>query len=533
MIIKYIRQISDISGNSLPKYIMILLVVFTFNSLLLQGENKIPSGITTIIIDAGHGGKDPGAVVGSAIEKDIVLDIALRLGKIIKRNLPDVKVIYTRRGDYFVPLFQRSVIANNNNANLFISIHANYCSAPSVKGTETYVLGLHRTQDNLDVAKKENSVILLEEDYTTRYEGFDPNLSESYIIFDMIQSNHFDQSVMFASMVQDLFRQQARRADRDVRQAGFLVLRETAMPSVLIETGYLSNKSEAAYLMTENGRETIASSIFRSLKNYKSKIESRLNLATGERNVKPRKTEISKKIIPDKAPVGKEIKKNQKGIESPKTITEEIKSVKNGSVEEVKPLKGNAVDEVESLKKSTVEEDMALKNNTNEEEEVKPLTGNTMDEVEPLKKSTVEEIKEIKNSPIAEVKPLKKNTAKEDEPLKKNTLKEVKSLKNSDIEEVKPLKKNAVEETANEYAFAVQICASKVKLPLTSKIFKGIEGIKNIQVGEYYKYICSESKSLAKTNQSLLLIREKVKDAFITGLKNGQPVPLKEALNHK
>jgi len=265
-------------------YIYRLLLVIVISLIInpLLARNKVPKGLEIVVIDAGHGGKDPGAVVGKAHEKDIVLQIALRLGNFIKEKLPDVKVIYTRSTDVFVPLFERSVIANKNNADLFISIHANYCATPSIKGTETYVLGLHRTIDNLNVAKKENSVILLEKDYTTRYEGFDPNLSESYIMFELIQNTHIDQSVAFAGILQDSFRQHAQRASRDVRQAGFLVLRETAMPGVLIETGYLSNQSEANYLMTSEGQETIAYSIFNSFKLYKEKFESRLNITSHE-----------------------------------------------------------------------------------------------------------------------------------------------------------------------------------------------------------------------------------------------------------
>lgn len=259
-----------------------LLLVISISLIInpLFSRNRETRGIETVVIDAGHGGKDPGAVVGKAHEKDIVLQIALKLGNYIKEKLPDVKVIYTRRTDVFVPLFERSVIANKNNADLFISIHANFCSSPSVKGTETYVLGLHRTEDNLNVAKKENSVILLEKDYTTRYEGFNPNLSESYIMFELIQNTHLDQSVIFAGILQDSFQKHAQRASRDVRQAGFLVLRETAMPGVLIETGYLSNQSESSYLMTDTGREALALSIFNSFKSYKEKFESRLNLAS-------------------------------------------------------------------------------------------------------------------------------------------------------------------------------------------------------------------------------------------------------------
>jgi len=164
------RQINNISAYSLTVPVLILL--FSFISGPVMSQKNASTGLSTVIIDAGHGGKDPGAVVGRAREKEIVLNIALKLGNLIKRDLPDVKVVYIRSGDYFVPLFKRSVIANNNKADLFISIHANYCSSPSVKGTETYVLGWHRSQENLEVSKNENSVILFEEVHSKKTERF-------------------------------------------------------------------------------------------------------------------------------------------------------------------------------------------------------------------------------------------------------------------------------------------------------------------------------------------------------------------------
>ena len=232
----------------------------------------------TVVIDAGHGGKDPGSVVGFAREKNVVLDIALKLGKLIKQNQQNIKVVYTRDKDVYIPLMDRAQIANKINADLFISIHANYCDNPNINGTETYVLGLHRTEDNLNVAKKENSVILLEDDYSTRYEGFNPNLSESYIMFELLQDSYLDQSVRFASILQSNFKELAQRHDREVRQAGFLVLRETAMPSVLIETGYLSNKKENTFLLSDAGRSEIAQSIYGSLLNYLTIIDAKGNL---------------------------------------------------------------------------------------------------------------------------------------------------------------------------------------------------------------------------------------------------------------
>ena len=267
----------------------------------LYGKKNETKGLETVVIDAGHGGKDPGAMVGKIRESEIVLAIALRLGNLIREKIPGVKVIYTRNTDDFVPLFERSVIANKHNADLFISIHANFCAAPAIKGTETYVLGLHRTEDNLNLAKKENGVILLEKDYSTRYEGFNPNLSESYIMFELVQGANIDQSVEFAGILQNTFQKHAQRASRDVRQAGFLVLRETVMPSVLIETGYLSNKAEATYLMSDAGRKTIALAIFNSFKAYKDKFEARINTKYTESPTQEKSSE--EKVQPVETPV--------------------------------------------------------------------------------------------------------------------------------------------------------------------------------------------------------------------------------------
>ncbi len=233
------------------------------------------SRVRTVVIDPGHGGKDPGAVYGNVREKDIVLDIAFKLGDYIKSAFPDVKVIYTRDKDVFVPLFQRAAIANRNDADLFISIHVNAVSRGSAQGTETFILGQHRSQENLEVAKKENSVILLESDYKTTYEGFDPNSPESYIMFELVQEEYLEQSAMLAASIQDQFRERVQRVDRSVKQAGFLVLREISMPGVLVEAGFLSHPSERSFLQSENGKAYLASAMFRAFRDYKKKIEAR------------------------------------------------------------------------------------------------------------------------------------------------------------------------------------------------------------------------------------------------------------------
>lgn len=227
----------------------------------------------TVVIDAGHGGKDPGAIGKHAREKNINLGVALKLGEKIRRNHPDIKIVYTRKTDKFVELQERSAIANRAKADLFISIHTNSAKSASARGTETYTLGLARTEENLEVAKRENSVILLEDDFTTRYEGFDPKSTESYIMFEFLQDKHMEQSINLASSIQKEFKGSARRNDRGVRQAGFLVLRTTGMPSVLVELGYISNPDEEKYLNSEKGQHTLAQSIYQAFKDYKTECD--------------------------------------------------------------------------------------------------------------------------------------------------------------------------------------------------------------------------------------------------------------------
>ena len=255
---------------------LILTVGFFIISLQIYagGEPDLRNKVHIVVIDAGHGGKDPGAVGSFAKEKDIALGVALKLGAYIKENFSDVTVIYTRDKDEFIPLFDRADIANKANADLFISIHVNSSPKNYVFGTETFVMGEHKNQSNFEVAKTENNVITLEEDYTTKYEGFDPNSVESYIIFSLMQRTFLNQSVKFAGKVQYEFKEKARRVDRGVMQAGFLVLWRTTMPSVLIETGFISHPDEEKYLASQQGQEYLASSIFRAFRDYKLEIEN-------------------------------------------------------------------------------------------------------------------------------------------------------------------------------------------------------------------------------------------------------------------
>ena len=240
--------------------------------------DKIEAKDFVVVIDPGHGGHDPGAIGRISKEKNINLKVALKLGRQIQNNCPDVKVIYTRSKDVFIPLNRRAEIANNAKADLFISIHTNALAKNrTFKGASTWTLGLAKSDANLEVAKRENAVILYENDYQTRYAGFNPNSSESYIIFELMQDKYMSQSVNLASLVQKQFKNTCKRIDRGVHQAGFLVLKASAMPSILIELGFISTPEEEKYLNSENGSTNLANGIFRAFLTYKREQEIRLN----------------------------------------------------------------------------------------------------------------------------------------------------------------------------------------------------------------------------------------------------------------
>ncbi|MES2618814.1 MAG: N-acetylmuramoyl-L-alanine amidase [Bacteroidota bacterium] len=241
--------------------------------LLISGSsfNHADNIFNVVVIDAGHGGHDPGCNGGDSKEKEVTLAIALKLGKMIEDSFKDVKVIYTRKTDKFIELSERGNIANKNNADLFISIHCNANDNKEASGTETYLMGLHKSESNLTVSKRENNVILLEKDYKTNqaYEGFDPNSPAGHIILTLMQNAYIAQSAKFAGHVESEFKTNTKLKSRGVKQAGFLVLWKTAMPGVLIETGFLTNTTDRKVLSKDSGQANIAKAIFNAVKKYK------------------------------------------------------------------------------------------------------------------------------------------------------------------------------------------------------------------------------------------------------------------------
>lgn len=454
--------------------IVFLSVLLSVNSFFIA---TVSAKQFVVVIDPGHGGKDPGAVNKNIREKDVVLGIGLKLGKLINDNHSDVKVIFTRNTDVFIPLIERSNIANKNKADLFISIHANFCATPSIRGTETFALGLHRSQDNLDVAKKENSVILLEQGYKTTYEGFDPNSSESYIMFELVQDEFLNQSLSFANTVQQQFKSHISTDNRGVKQAGFLVLRQSSMPSVLIEAGFLSNQAEANYLSSNEGQQQIAASVFEAFKKFKGKnADSHVGISNNE-------------IVSTKK------NRDTNNVEHVGPRSPEIVSMKKNS-------DTNRIDNVIINKPVTA---VAIKN-------IDTVTvDNHTDTILPNKIG-----KEKEEVILASAETTKSEPTKELASQKTDVEKEINTIKTDTIEKLK----------VNEIYYCVQIAASTTPVKPVAGNFKGLKDIKSDKVDKYYRYYVGSEKSLEAVKQLLKQIKQKYPQAFIVSFVDGKRVPV-------
>jgi N-acetylmuramoyl-L-alanine amidase len=267
----------------------------TYYAFEFQQEKvkKFPGSVQKIVIDAGHGGHDHGCIGALSNEKNLNLAIALKLGALLRERYPDLEVIFTRTSDVFVPLHKRIDLANKNDADIFLSIHANAFSDPEVSGTEVFVMGLHTAEENLRVARRENASILLESDFEENYDGFDPNSPEAQIILSMYQNAYLDKSISLAKKISDAIADDTGFLNRGVKQAGFVILRKAAMPSVLIETGFLSNKEDELLLHSEEGKNTVAKAIASALSKYMKEVE-------GERKYLEEIQEKTEQVVLDK-----------------------------------------------------------------------------------------------------------------------------------------------------------------------------------------------------------------------------------------
>lgn len=306
----------------MKRFLVIIITLTSFFNVWAQDSVTTEGNgyeIKTVVLDAGHGGKDPGAQSNGYKEKDVTLKIVKLLGAKIKKEFPDVNVIYTRDSDVFIELRERTAIANRNHADLFISVHCNANKKTAPYGSETFVMGLHKSKENFEVSKRENASILLEDNYQENYDGYDPNSDESNIIFTLLQNVHLDQSLTLAKNIQDRYEARGRH-NRGVKQAGFLVLYTASMPSILTEVGFITNAEERAYLVSASGQDEIAQNIFEAFRQYKRNVEglpddtkSYGKTYTAPAEVKTEQATVEKQVTTEKK-VATEKKKEAKPV---------------------------------------------------------------------------------------------------------------------------------------------------------------------------------------------------------------------------
>jgi len=288
-------------SKNILTFVALLVIYSCVNSTAYSQSVVTQTGVTRVVVDAGHGGLDPGAVGKISKEKDLNLAVALLVGKMITDSFPSIEVIYTRKTDVFVAVDERSNIANKHHAGLFISIHSNSVKGTaSVKGSETFVMGTAQSAANMEVAKRENAVITYEDNYTSKYEGYDPNSPESFIIFSLMQNAYLEQSLQLAAFVQEELGTYPIKVNRGVKQAGFLVLWRTAMPSILVEMGFISNPEEEKILASKDGQTHIAKAIFQAFKNYKNYYDRLAELSNSTVVVQKPETEKTTPVVEPK-----------------------------------------------------------------------------------------------------------------------------------------------------------------------------------------------------------------------------------------
>jgi len=326
-------------GNIKFNFISSIFLLLFFHTAFAQNNTKFK-----VVLDAGHGGNDFGAVYHGYVEKNNALNVALKVGKLLEKD-PNIQVIYTRKTDIFIELDERANIANRNDANIFVSIHCNANKNTAASGTETYVMGVTRNASNLEVAKKENAVVTMESDYKMKYDGYDPNSPESLIGMTLLQEEYIEQSIDLAARIQDGFENGLGRKSRGVKQAGFLVLRKIYMPRVLIEMGFVSNKDEGSYLSSDNGQEELAKAIADAITGYKKEYfvpgvsVGRDDRPTPSKTVeKEREKEKDTKVVKvDSTKVTKEIKKEIKPVASSKGVVFKVQISASGKKLDLTP----------------------------------------------------------------------------------------------------------------------------------------------------------------------------------------------------
>ena len=515
-----------------------LLILFPL-SIFANHPSAAKSKKFTLVIDAGHGGHDAGALGKLTKEKHINLNVALAFGRKVEANCPDVKVIYTRKTDVFVPLHTRADIANRAKADLFISIHTN--SVPKrriVRGMETYTLGMHRAADNLEVAKRENEVILYEKDYRQRYQGFDPSSSESYIMFEFIQDKYMAQSVDLAKYIQRRTCASAGRTNKGVKQAGFLVLRETSMPSCLIELGFISTPDEEQFLNSSSGVEQMAQGIYQAFVDYKKQYHQG---AAQPLKVETQAATVSDaqqaRVVDTQQSYQEETKKEKKSSRKKSKMAEQLEAAREGEliVQTVysEPIADSIINATPQLKPAKVESqtvDVVKRQEVAQKQEPAKVVSQTVDAVKRQEVVQKQEPAKVVSQTVDAAK--RQEVAQKQEPAKvvSQTVDAVKRQEVVQKQEPAPEPVVRQETLADVPVFKVQILASGYKLKDGDAQLKGVKGVDFYQENGLYKYTVGSSDDYSQIYQMRKTVVDRFPQAFIVAFKNGQKYDLQAAM---
>ena len=467
---------------------LLIIVLLTPFSLHAAGEK-----VSTIVIDPGHGGKDAGAVGKNCYEKDIALKVALKFGELINQNFPDVKVIYTRKDDRFVELRQRGRIANQNHADLFVSIHCNSTEGKEAKGVETWIMGNHKNDANLKVAQLENSAILQEQNHEANYDNFDPNSPDAYIIFSLYQNAFMDQSLGFAAKLQEQYGQRVPSPNRGIKQAGFLVLWACALPSVLTEIGFISNPTEEKFLNSEDGQLKIATSLFNAFKEYKYQVEGFNNQA-----------EVKKPAAAEPA---------KPAVEPAKPVAEPAKPAAEPAKPAVEPAKPAAADTTRPAAQPTdIPSAASVLNDTAH--------------TQPVAESPVPEQPSAPKPDTAQPQPAA--PAEPAAPVMATPTPDTvqtEAVIESPAPDLEPV-------PAPRLVFKIQFASSSTDKPLDAPEFKNLNlpVLSKYEDNGLFKYCCGEAETPEAAQQILRQVQEAgFKDAFMVVFSNGQRISTQEA----
>lgn len=496
---------------SLLKYLQIVLFVAIMPFVSLADVEKRNF---TLVIDAGHGGHDAGAVGAYSKEKDINLKVALAFGRLVENNCPDVKVVYTRKTDVFIPLQRRADIANNNKADLFVSVHTNALPAGrQAYGSETYTLGMARANANLAVAKRENSVITLESDYKSTYQGFDPNKAESYVIFEFMQDKFMKQSVDLATCIQRQYAS-AGRPNKGVHQAGFLVLRNTSMPSVLTELGFITTPSEEAYLNSQQGVTELSRSIYNGFLAYR-----RMH----QRGVNDIPANLPLQVAAANDVAQKPVNANGKDVPSAKEVA-------------VVPVEAVPTARIAKSDADKNEEKLVTETRRPSQPKTRPVTAQAAP-VRKVEEPAAKRTPAVANKPVATPKQsatpkqnaAAKSTAK-DKDTDKAKGKQTATKKESPKEtKGKDTKKGRVGARAKQrVTYRIQVGAGKKEIATNDPQFKGLD-VTRVKEGALYKYYYGTYHTYAEAQKAQKTVKAKLPAAYIVATVAGKSVTVVEA----